>query len=205
MSNSNEYEEKAPFSDPIFNRGSEIVKSNEPNHDNFDYHDEEDNNKKILIPIVSVIVIGIVGYFGVNYLQQDNKKDVEKANIIKEEVKSNNTIGDKAEIDTKVTPTPIVEKSEPDTKPKEIIASVLEKQEPKVVVTPTPVEKVEKEVKDIEKKEPEPKKVVSPTVKNETTSESIEDMQKKVIQTLVEKSKSKEHKKVVKAKSKEIK
>ncbi|MCK4440397.1 MAG: LysM peptidoglycan-binding domain-containing protein [Sulfurovaceae bacterium] len=193
MANSNEDEERIPFSSPIFNRGIEIVKSYEPEiNNNFDYYydEEEDKSKNILIPIISVILLGIVGYFGFNYLQKDNKKDVNQPHIIKEEIQNTNKIEEKEEIYNRVTATPIVKESEPDTKLKEIIESIIKKQEPEVVI-PTPVEKVEK-------KEPEPKKIISPTIENKTTSENIEDMQKKVIQTLVQNAKPKKHKKIVK-------
>ena len=186
MINSNEHKEKAPFSDPMFNKGNGIVKSHEQKEDdNFNYHDEDNNSKKIIIPIVSVIVVGIVGYFGFNYLQGDKKKDIEQSNItkeivdtqtVKEEVKISNEVEDKKEIATKVRPTPIVKINEPDIKPKEIIASVIEEKEPQV--TPPPVVEKVKEIVKVETKPQIIEKVKGKNTEIVIASKKVEKIQK---------------------------
>ena len=201
MLNNDEYEEeRVPFSDPMFNRGNEIFQPNNLNNDNFNYYyyeEEEDNKKKILIPIISLIVVGIIGYFGFNYLQKNNKKNIEQFN---------KKIENKKEI---------VKENKSDTEAKEIIASILkekeakekEKAEAEAEIKAKEKEKavkVETEVK-AENKEPKPKKIISPTIKNKNTSENIEDIQKKVIQTLMQNAKPKKHKVALKTENEKIK
>jgi len=223
MANSNEHEERVPFSDPMFNRGYEIVKSHEPDNDDFDYEDEE-NSKNIIKPIVSVIAVGVIGYFGFNYLQQDTKKNITQPNItkeitdtqtVKEDININNeekeiiesVIEEKKEPQT--TPTPIVEKVEKKVvKEEKVQEKVVEEEkvqekvveEAKVVKKEKVEEKVEK-VKEkataIEKTEPKVISTPTPVTKEVSKIENIDEMKAKVIKTLVQKSKHKERTKKV--------
>ena len=202
MANSNENEERIPFSDPMFNKGNEIVKSHEPDSNNLDYYEEKDDSKNIIKPIVSVIVLGIIGYFGFNYLQQDNKKDIAPPNItkeitdtqpVKEDVNINNKQKEiiesviKEKQESQITPTPIVEKE----KVEEVKEKIVEKVEE--------VKKVEDKVTEIEKIEPKVVETPTPVVKEVSKSENMQEMKDKVIQTLVEKAKHKEvSKKIIK-------
>jgi len=174
MINSNEHKEKAPFSDPMFNRGNnDIIKSHKQEYNdnfNYDYDYEEKNDKNIIIPIVSVIIVGILGYFGFNYLQSDNKKDIEQSNITKEIVDTQ-TIKedkeDKKEIAIKVTPTPIVKIDKPNIKLKEPeVTPLLIVEKPKEIVKvkskPHIIKKVEEKNTKIKTKSQKSK---SPKVK----------------------------------------
>ena len=194
MANSNE-EERIPFSDPMFNRGNEIVKSNEPDNNNFDYYYEEEDSKNIIKPIVSVIAVGVIGYFGFNYLQQDTKKDIVQPNITKE-ITDTQTVKEDVNINNE-------ENNKPETKPKEIIKSqiiptpVVEKVEEKVVEEEKvkekvlKEEKVEEKVTAIEKIEPKVISTPTPVTKEVSKIENIDEMKAKVIKTLVQKSKHK--------------
>ena len=207
MANSNE-EERIPFSDPMFNRNNEIIQSHEPDNYNFDCHNdnstEEEDSKNIIKPIVSIIAVGVIGYFGFNYLQQDAKKDIVQPNItkditdtqiVKEDINTNN---EKKEL--QITPTSKIEKVEEKVVKKE--KAEKEKSEEKIVEVKK--EKVEKKVEKVKEKvtaieKIEPKVVTTPTpiqvTKNISKIENIDEMKAKVIKTLVQKSK---HEKTIK-------
>jgi nucleoid-associated protein YgaU len=193
MINSNEHKEKAPFSDPMFNRGNnDIIKSHKQEYNdnfNYDYDYEEKNDKNIIIPIVSVIIVGILGYFGFNYLQSDNKKDIEQSNITKEIVDTQ-TIKedkeDKKEIAIKVTPTPIVKIDKPNIKLKE------------PEVTPPLIVEKPKEIVKVKSKPHIIKKVEEKNTKIKTKSQKSKSP--KVKKLKVKKSKVKKIKKVEKPK-----
>ena len=204
MANSNEHEERVPFSDPMFNRGYEIVKSPEPNNDNFNYDDEDEKN--IIKPIVSVIVVGIIGYFGFNYLQQDTKKDIAQPNITKE-ITDTQTVKEDVNIkneEKEIIESVIKEKKEPQITPTPIVEKVEKKviKEEKVVKK----EKVEEKVEKVKEKataieKTEPKVVTTPVTKKVNKIENIDEMKAKVIKTLVQKSKHKntaKHKNITK-------
>jgi len=201
MANSNEHEERVPFSDPMFNKGYEIVKSPEPDNDNFNYDEDE---KNIIKPIVSVIVVGIIGYFGFNYLQQDTKKDITQPNITKE-ITDTQTVKEDVNIkneEKEIIESVIKEKKEPQITPTPIVKKIVkeEKVQEKIVKKEKVEEKVEKvkeKVTAIEKTEPKVISTPTPVTKEVSKIENIDEMKAKVIKTLVQKSKHKEIRKKV--------
>jgi len=172
--------------------------------DNSDYYN--DSEEKSIIPIVSLVIVGIVGYFGFNYLQQDNiTKEITDTQTVKVDVNISSDKKEEKEEEDKREIVSTINQNKPDTKQKEIIESVIEEKK-ESQITPTPVvEKVKEKVEEKEKVEVkekekvkiekiEPKVVVTPppVVKEVSKSENIQEMKAKVIQKLVQKAKHKE-------------
>jgi len=172
MANGNE-EERIPFSDPMFHRNNEIIKSNnnidiDNNINSFDYYDD-DKEERSIFPLIFIMILGIAGYFGYNYLQSDNTtKEITNTQTAKKDI------------------TPTVNK-ETETEQQEIIKSAIKEKE-KSQITPTHiVEKVESK-----KEKVEPKVVATPVAKEVSKVENIEAMKAKVIKALIQKSKHKD-------------
>jgi len=194
MPNSNE-EERVPFSDPMFNRNIEIVNSNNiDNHNSsFNYYDYEEEEKieRSIFPLISIVILGIAGYFGYNYLQSDNKKDTIKTNIIKE-----------------ITPTQIEKKDiNLNSQEKNSISTSNEnlsknksKENEKSQIAPNLI--VEKEKKVKQKEKIDSKETTTPTQETKDNKiENIEKMKANVIKALVQKN----NKKNIEKKEKESK
>jgi len=189
MVNGNE-EERIPFSDPMFHRNSEVIKSNNYNNiNNFDYYyDNDDTKERSIFPLIFIVILSIAGYFGYNYLQSDNTtKEITNTQT------ANKDINIISEEKSKKDITPTVNNQETETEQQEIIKSAIKEKE-KSQITPTHiVEKVEPKKEKIE-----PKVVATPVAKEVSKVENIEAMKAKVIKALVQKSKDKDTTKKVK-------
>jgi len=185
MPNSNE-EERVPFSDPMFNRNSEIVNSNnniDNNYNsNFNYYDyedyEEEKRERSIFPLISIVILGIAGYFGYNYLQSDNKKDAIQPHIIKE---ITNTQIEKKDINNQ-------EKNNISTNNETLLENKSKEKEKSQIVPNLIVAKEEKIVR--QKGEIDSKEITTPTqeTKNSSKIENIEKMKANVIKALVQKN-----------------
>jgi len=170
MANGNE-EERIPFSDPMFHRNSEAIKSNnnmDNNINSFDYYDD-DKEERSIFPLIFIMILGIAGYFGYNYLQSDNTtKEITNTQTAKKDI------------------APTVNK-ETETEQQEIIKSAIKEKEKSQIIPTDIVEKVEPK-----KEKVEPKVVATPIAKEVSKIENVEVMKAKVIKALVQKSKHKD-------------
>jgi len=170
MANGNE-EERIPFSDPMFHRNSEAIKSNnnmDNNINSFDYYDD-DKEERSIFPLIFIMILGIAGYFGYNYLQSDNTtKEITNTQTAKKDI------------------APTVNK-ETETEQQEIIKSAIKEKEKSQIIPTDIVEKVEPK-----KEKVEPKVVATPIAKEVSKVENIEAMKAKVIKALIQKSKHKD-------------
>jgi len=213
MTNINE-EERVPFSDPMFSKKGEVIKSfnisslddiediniensvnlaSSANSAGFDYY-EEDKKERSILPLIFLILLGIAGYFGYNYFQSDNKKDTKESNVIKEisdtqieKEKLNNNGQEKNIIST-------ANKLKPETKQEEIIESVISDKPKSQLASASIAKKVENHIEDkVVKKEKLKSNIGTTSTKvtqNDNKIENMEEIKAKVVQAL-KKSKDK--------------
>ncbi len=176
-------------------------------------YEEEGGNFKLLATLLSIGAIGIIGYFGFNYFQNNNKSDSTNINVTKDTDSNNSKVikdsNEKIDTDNKITEEKKIDNKSLDSKSetiKENTSTPTEKPTPEAKETPLDdrqKEMIENVIKILkEKKEksiaPTPAKVIESVEKEVVKDnkkpqikENIEKKESKIVTTKIKKEKPK--------------